>query len=183
MSSVYWKIQSKFHTAALDVFDLFLNHFVRKTKFRNSEPQHSSSCGLGLKDRDRISHFRQEVGTGQAGGPRANHSNSLILGHWKGFPGFADMLKIPVSCKTLQGTNCDRIIQLTAATLEFTRMYTDSSAYRRKRIPLANNLRGLFIIPGRNGGHVVGHINACWTGVLAGRDDHGITGGSGASVL
>jgi hypothetical protein len=62
-------------------------------------------------------------------------------------------------------------------------MHADATAHGGEGIPLPDDVHGLLVPPARYGRHVVGDVNAGWTGMLARGDDHGVTGGTLATVI
>ena len=62
-------------------------------------------------------------------------------------------------------------------------MDTDTTAYSGKGIPFPDDFYRFVILATGNGSHVIGHINAGRTGMLAGGNNHRIARGPGTSVL
>jgi hypothetical protein len=93
------------------------------------------------------------------------------------------MLQMPISGIALEGPYGDGFIQFPPAAFKFAGMHAYASAYGRERVPFPDDVHGLLVFPSSYGCNVVGDVNTRRAGVLAGRDDHGITGSTSAPVI
>ena len=118
-----------------------------------------------------------------AGGTGTDDGDFFLMGYRKRVSLKAYITKIPIGSQTLEGAYRYRLVKFSPPAFVFAGMNADATAYCRKRIAFTNDLDGFFIITFGNGGHIIGYINACRAGMLAGGYDHGIAHGPGTAMF
>ncbi len=119
---------------------LGFDHVSRQTVFRNAQVEHPAGYRCGFKNGDRIAHQRQVMRSGQTHRAPANHGHLK----WKrsGSPSSIHINRmfrfrtVLLGQESLQGANGNRAIDVATSAGGFTRVGTNSSTDRSKRIRL-----------------------------------------------
>ncbi len=152
----------------LDDLNFTFDTIAWKTVGRNTDGQHAAQYGQFFKDRDLVSFYGQEIGTGQAG--RTCSDNCYL------FRSFCFLLrykrslrfKIPVCQKTVQILNGQRLVHLVSGTGSFTGVMAHPAADTGKGMILLEQFQGLQIFSCLDQGDESLDANMRRTGYLAG---------------
>ena len=140
--------------------DLIVQFSLWKTILRNAVAQHAASLWHGLEDRDIVTHLAQEVSCGKS--QRAAADDGYCLAGVR--ITFRDELgagAVHVRNKTLQGLDCDRLVDQASAAVILARMRADTAQGCRKRDLVFDQLVGLVVFAVGDQADVALAVGAC----------------------